>query len=98
MAQWIEHWTTNQTVAVQLQVRAHVWVVGQVPSGGCERQPHIDISLPFSFPSPLSKNKQMKSFKKKKRKESCLLKLIPLPLKVDGLDGEWMTALCFVAS
>ena len=33
--------------------------------GTRERQPHIDVSLPFSLPSPLSKNKYIKSFKKK---------------------------------
>ena len=39
------------------------WVVGQVPSWGRVRGnwsrflSHIDVSLPFSFPSPLSKNK-----------------------------------------
>ena len=43
---------------------AHAWVAGQVPSGGCERGnhtlmflSHINVSLPFSLISPLSKNK-----------------------------------------
>ena len=56
--QWIECRPANQGVA------------GSIPSQGtclgcglgawwraCERQPHIDVSLPFSFPSSLSKNK-----------------------------------------
>ena len=40
---------------VRFLVRAHARVVAQVPSGGvCERQPHIDVSLPLllsPFPS-----------------------------------------------
>ena len=43
---------------VRFPVRAHAWVVGQVPSeGALERQPHSDVSLPLSLLSPLSKNK-----------------------------------------
>ena len=40
-------------------VRAHAWVVGQVPSRGGARGNHtlMFLSLPFSLPSPLSKNK-----------------------------------------
>ena len=35
---------------VQFLVRAHAWVVGQVPSkGACERQPQIDVSFSLSF-------------------------------------------------
>ena len=51
---------------VQFPVRAHAWVAGQVPSRGCSRGNHILIflSLSFSLPSPLSKNKQIKSKKK----------------------------------
>ena len=39
---------------VSFPVRARTWVAGQVPSGVCERQPHIDDSLPFSPSLPLS--------------------------------------------
>ena len=44
---------------VGFTVRAHVWVVGQVPSRGCVRGNHtLDfLSLSFSVPSLLSKNK-----------------------------------------
>ena len=36
---------------VQFLVRAHAWVLGQVPSGGApERQPRIDVSLPLVLP------------------------------------------------
>ena len=44
---------------VQFPVRAHVWVVGQVPSGGYVRGNHtlIFLSLSFFLPFPLSKNK-----------------------------------------
>ena len=42
-------WTKG--LPVQFPVRAHAWVVGQVPSRGCfERQPQRDVSLP-PFPS-----------------------------------------------
>ena len=41
---------------VRFPVRALAWVVGQAPGGGAhERQPHIDVSLPFSLPSLFSK-------------------------------------------
>ena len=44
------------------------------PVGGSERQPHTDVPLSFSLPSPLSKNIQIKCFFK------CLKKLsIKLP-------------------
>ena len=37
--------------SVQFPVRAHAWVVGQVPQcGACERQPNIDASLPLFLP------------------------------------------------
>ena len=51
--------------AVRFPDGAHAWV-GQVPSGGrgCERQPHIDVSLPLS---PFLSLKINKFFKKKKR-------------------------------
>ena len=44
---------------VQFPVGAHAWVVGQVPGGGCRRGNHtlMFLSLSFSLPSPLSKNK-----------------------------------------
>ena len=44
---------------VWFPVRTHAWVVGQPPSRGCLRGNHtlMFLSLFFSFPSPLSKNK-----------------------------------------
>ena len=44
---------------VQFPVRAHAWVVGQVPSRGHMSSNHIlmFLSLSVSFLSPLSKNK-----------------------------------------
>ena len=44
---------------VQFPVRAHAWVAGQVPSRGYVRGNHtlMFLSLSFSLPSPLSKNK-----------------------------------------
>ena len=51
----------NRSVAgsFRFPVRAHAWVVGQVPSGGCVRGNHtlMFLFLSFSLPSPLSKNK-----------------------------------------
>ena len=54
---------------VRFPVRAHAWVVGQVPSRGHTRGNHtlMFLSLSFSLPSPLSKNKQ--NLKKKKKKQ-----------------------------
>ena len=44
---------------VQFPVKAHAWVADEVPSRGqCDRQPHINASLPFFLPPFLSaKNK-----------------------------------------
>ena len=41
------------------QSRAHAWVAGQVPGWGHARGNHtlMFLSLSFSFPSPLYKNK-----------------------------------------
>ena len=54
---------------VWFPVRAHAWVVGQVPSRGHVRGNHtlMFLSLSFSFPSSLSENKH--NLKKKKKKE-----------------------------
>ena len=47
---------------VQFPVRAHAWVAGQVPSGGHAAGNHtlMFLSLSFSHPSPLYKNKYKK--------------------------------------
>ena len=59
VAQWIERRLRTKGLLVQFLVRAHAWVAGQVPSGGHMRGDHalIFLSLSFSLPSPLSKNK-----------------------------------------
>ena len=51
---------------VQFLVRAHGWVAGQVPSRGCTRGNHtlMFLSLSFSLPFPLSKNKFYKQISK----------------------------------
>ena len=51
VAQWIEPQPANQRVAGSIRVRAHAWVVGQVPwCRACKRQPHIHVSLPLFLP------------------------------------------------
>ena len=47
---------------VRFPVRAHAWVAGQVPCGGCVGGSHTLMFLSLSL--PLSKNKYVKSFKK----------------------------------
>ena len=49
---------------VQFSVRAHAWVTGQFPSWGCAKGNYtlMFLSLYFSPPSPLSKNKLIKYF------------------------------------
>ena len=43
---------------------------GQVPSTGAhETQPHIDVSLPLSFPCPLSLKKDINKILKRRKKE-----------------------------
>ena len=50
---------------VWFPVRAHAWVASQVPGRGRMRsKQHINVSLSFSLPSPLSKNKQLKNLLK----------------------------------
>ena len=49
---------------VRFPVRAHAWVVGQVPSKGCMRGNHMLLFLSLSFclpPPPLKINKKIKS-------------------------------------
>ena len=58
VTQWIERGLQTKGLLVRFPVRAHAWVAGPRPQWGPhERQPHIDISLSFSLPSPLSENK-----------------------------------------
>ena len=63
VAQWIECGLGTKGSPVQFPVRAHSWVAGQVPSGVHMRGNHtlMFFSLSFSFPSPFSKNKYIKS-------------------------------------
>ena len=58
-------WTKGSLV--QFPVRAHAWVTGQVSSSRHMRGNHTlkFLSLFFSLPSPLSKNKKKKIFFKK---------------------------------
>ena len=53
----------TERLPVQFQVRAHAWVVGQAPSWGHVRSNHLMfLSVSFSLPAPLSKNKINKIF------------------------------------
>ena len=56
VAQWIECRLRIKGSLVQFPVRAHAWVVAQVPSVGHMRSNHtlMFLSLSFSLPSPLS--------------------------------------------
>ena len=64
VAQWVESRLWTKGSLVWLLVRAHAWVVGQVPGGGYVRGNHtlMFLSHSYSFPSLLSKNKWIKSF------------------------------------
>ena len=70
VAQWIEHGPANQKVAGLIPSQGTCLGWGPDPwLGACERQPihvyllNIDVllSLVFSLPPPLSKNKEIKS-------------------------------------
>ena len=51
VAQWIEHWLVNQTVAGSIPSQGTCLGWGPGPQWGeCERQPHVDISLPLFLP------------------------------------------------
>ena len=70
-AQWVGHCPTNWKVICSIPVRAQVRVAGLVTDWGCERGSQlmflctsIFLSLFFSLPSPLSKNKHIKPLKK----------------------------------
>ena len=57
VAQWVGHRPQTEGWQVGFPVRAHAWVVGQVPGRGCMRSNHTLMFLSL-FPSfPLSKNK-----------------------------------------
>ena len=54
VAQWIERGLQSKGLPVRFPVRAHVWVAGQVPSGGHTRGNHTLIFLSLSPSLPLS--------------------------------------------
>ena len=57
VAQWIEYWPANQRVTGSIPSQGTRLGCGPGPQqGACERQPHIDVSLPLFLPS-YSKNK-----------------------------------------
>ena len=69
---------TNRS-PVRFPVRAHASVVGQVPGWGHERGNwSMFLSLSFSLPLPLSKNKEIKSLKNNKTKWLLMLLYIHL--------------------
>ena len=58
VAQWIECQPVNQGVACSIPSQGTCLGCGPGPWWGVhERQPHTDVSLSFSFPSPLKINK-----------------------------------------
>ena len=59
VAQWIEHGLQTKGLPVQFPLRAHAWVVGQVPSMEHTRDNHtlMFLFLSSSLPSSLSRNK-----------------------------------------
>ena len=64
---WLSGLSTSlraEGLLVQFPIGAHACVMGQVPIGGCTRGSHtpVFLSLSFSLPSPLSKNKVNKIF------------------------------------
>ena len=54
LAQWIEHRPMNQRVTGSIPSQGTLLGCGPGPQwGACERQPHIDVSLPvFLLPFP----------------------------------------------
>ena len=49
VAPWSERWPENQRVAGSIPGQGTCLDCGQGPQlGACERQPHIDVSLPLS--------------------------------------------------
>ena len=55
MAQWIEFWPVNQRVTSSIPSQDTYLGCRPGPQlGVCERQPHIDVSLPLSPSLPLS--------------------------------------------
>ena len=71
VAQLVGSHPTKQKVEVHFLVRAHAWVLGQVPSGGHARGnqwmflSHIHVTLPLFLPLFPSKNKYNLKRKKK---------------------------------
>ena len=67
VSQWIEHRPVNQRVTGWIPSQGTCLGCSQVSSKGHLRGNHtlVFLSLSFSLPSPLSKNKEIKSLKKK---------------------------------
>ena len=58
VTQWIECEPANQRITSSNPSQGTCLGCRPGPQqGACKRQPHIDVSLPLSFPSPLSKTK-----------------------------------------
>ena len=58
VAQWVEHGPSKQRVVSLIPSQGTCLGCRPGPQWGmCKRQHPIDVSLPLSFPSPLSKNK-----------------------------------------
>ena len=58
VAQWIECWPESNKVAGLIPSQGTCLGCRPGPQKGvCKRQPHTDVSLSSSLPSPLSKNK-----------------------------------------
>ena len=84
VAQWTERWPANQSVAGSI-LRAHAWVVGQVPSRKGTKGNHTltFLFLSFSFfPLSLKINKIFTN--KKERNWFCILTLYPKNVLVSG--------------
>ena len=63
VTQWIECQPASQRITSLIPHQGTCLGCRPGPqSGAHERQPQTDVSPPLSFPSPFSKNKQIKSF------------------------------------
>ena len=74
---WLSMLLPSEKSLVWFLVRAHAWVAGSIPggqeaTGRCFLLTSVFLSLSFSIPSPLSKNKYIKHLKKIKQ-QACVI-------------------------
>ena len=96
---WLGVVPQSERLLVQFPVRAHAWVAGLIPSQGileatdwCFSLTLMFLSLPFTLPSPLSKDKYIKFFLKVTLEINILTSCESYPLPISFPKFEFVVS------